>query len=175
MPFDQDLKRKTVVRVDASDEEMCRVYVKGAPEEILPLCAQTLDTNIQPKNLSQKDQRAILGIINNEMAAKRQKPLSYAFKMVNNAELSQVLSKVDEDSLEYRNIFESQLIYLGTFGIEDELRDNIKENVNLIQYGHKEGKPADYDGTDLIEIKMVTGDHLNTAASVAVASGIIDE
>lgn len=45
----------------------------------------------------------------------------------------------------------------------------------MLQYGRKEGKPENYDGSDLIEIKMVTGDHLNTAASIAIASGIIDE
>lgn len=38
LPFDQDLKRKTVVRVDGANDEMCRVYVKGAPEEIISVC-----------------------------------------------------------------------------------------------------------------------------------------
>jgi magnesium-transporting ATPase (P-type) len=60
--------------------------------------------------------------------------------MVNNAELSKVLSKVDEDSLEYRNIFESNLIYLGTFGLEDPLREGIMDDINTMQWGSKEGK-----------------------------------
>lgn len=47
--------------------------------------------------------------------------------MVNNADLSKVLSTVEEDSLEYRNVFESNLIYLGTFGLDDPLRDDIKK------------------------------------------------
>jgi magnesium-transporting ATPase (P-type) len=46
LPFDQDLKRKTVVRADGADAQMCRVYVKGAPEEIIPICTQTLDTDV---------------------------------------------------------------------------------------------------------------------------------
>ena len=50
--------------------------------------------------------------------------------MVANAELSKVLANVDEDSLEYRNIFESQLIYLGTFGLEDSLREGVREDIN---------------------------------------------
>lgn len=55
--------------------------------------------------------------------------------MVPNAELSKVLANVDEDTLEYRNIFESQLIYLGTFGLEDPVRLGIREEINMLQYG----------------------------------------
>jgi magnesium-transporting ATPase (P-type) len=58
--------------------------------------------------------------------------LSYAFKFVPNAELSKVLANVDEDTLEYRNIFESQLIYLGTFGLEDPVRKDIREEINML-------------------------------------------
>lgn len=60
------------------------------------------------------------------------KPLSYAFKMVANADLSKLLANVDEDSLEYRNVFESDLIYLGTFGLDDPIRPGIKEDINMI-------------------------------------------
>ena len=38
MPFDQNLKRKTVVRVDPLDPTLVRIYVKGAPEYTLPFC-----------------------------------------------------------------------------------------------------------------------------------------
>lgn len=37
-----------MVRADSEDPEVSRVYVKGAPEEIIPLCIQTLDTNVEP-------------------------------------------------------------------------------------------------------------------------------
>ena len=48
LPFDQKLKRKTVVRSDGDDDEVSRVYVKGAPEYLIPLCIQTLDTEVNP-------------------------------------------------------------------------------------------------------------------------------
>jgi magnesium-transporting ATPase (P-type) len=63
LPFDQDLKRKTVVRADGADPKMCRVYVKGAPEEIIPLCTQTLNIDGQPKNFQQSHGKAILKIV----------------------------------------------------------------------------------------------------------------
>ena len=42
-PFDPFLKRKTVVRNNATMTDSVRVYVKGAPEEIIPLCSSTVD------------------------------------------------------------------------------------------------------------------------------------
>lgn len=62
LPFDQKLKRKTVVRDDddndEEDEEMqklCKVFVKGAPESIIPLCVQTMNTEVKPVNFTQRD------------------------------------------------------------------------------------------------------------------------
>jgi len=46
LPFDQNLKRKTVVRRMQNDKTKCRVYVKGAPEYIFALCNQTLNHNL---------------------------------------------------------------------------------------------------------------------------------
>jgi len=45
LPFDQDLKRKVVVRQINGEEnrELVRVYIKGAPEEVVPLCTETLN------------------------------------------------------------------------------------------------------------------------------------
>jgi magnesium-transporting ATPase (P-type) len=130
LPFDQDLKRKTVVRVDGADHERCRVYVKGAPEEIIAICNDTLDQEVNARKFGQKDRNNIMGIIERDICKKGMKPLSYGFKMVANAELSKQLANVDEDSLEYRSIFESDLIYLGTFGLEDPVRPSIKEDIN---------------------------------------------
>lgn len=63
LPFDQDLKRKTVVRVDGANEEMCRVYVKGAPEEIIQICTQTLDGEVNPREFTAREQNSVLNII----------------------------------------------------------------------------------------------------------------
>ena len=43
MPFDQNLKRKIVVREINGNSEYVRVYVKGAPEYVVPMCTKTLD------------------------------------------------------------------------------------------------------------------------------------
>jgi len=41
-----------VVRVDADSDELCRVYVKGAPEELLPLCNITFNSEEKAKKFS---------------------------------------------------------------------------------------------------------------------------
>lgn len=43
-PFDPELKRKTVVRNSPTDPAKVRVYVKGAPEEVVPLCSSSVDS-----------------------------------------------------------------------------------------------------------------------------------
>jgi len=43
LPFDQALKRKIVVRQINGNPEYVRVYVKGAPELIVPMCEETLN------------------------------------------------------------------------------------------------------------------------------------
>jgi len=40
------------VRSDGDDEEVSRVYVKGAPEMLIPLCIQTLDSDVNPVDLT---------------------------------------------------------------------------------------------------------------------------
>ena len=45
LPFDQTLKRKIVVRQinGENSKEFVRVYIKGAPEQVVPLCNETLN------------------------------------------------------------------------------------------------------------------------------------
>lgn len=38
LPFDQELKRKIVVRRKQGDAAFVRIYVKGAPEYVIPIC-----------------------------------------------------------------------------------------------------------------------------------------
>ena len=38
LPFDQYLKRTVVVREIQGNKDTARIYVKGAPEYVLPLC-----------------------------------------------------------------------------------------------------------------------------------------
>lgn len=41
----------------------------------------------------------------------------------------------NEESIRFREDMEKDLTYVGTFALEDPLRDNIEESVNLIRFG----------------------------------------
>jgi len=62
--------------------------------------------------------------------------------------------------------------YLCTFGMEDELREHVQESIKLIKYGNK-----DIDTTrgmkNSVNVRMVTGDHKDTAMRIAIDAGII--
>lgn len=51
IPFDQELKRKVVVRQVKTDPTKVRIYVKGAPEYILPKCNSAINSEGSPTAL----------------------------------------------------------------------------------------------------------------------------
>jgi len=61
------------------------------------------------------------------------------------------------------------MIYLGTFGMHDPIRPNVKETINQIKHasGGEDPNPTN--------VRMVTGDHLSTAIYVAKQTGIVRE
>ena len=52
LPFDQNLKRKVVVRKVAGRDGAVRVYVKGAPEYVIPACSTTLNHQVKQVRFS---------------------------------------------------------------------------------------------------------------------------
>lgn len=130
IPFDQRFKRKLVARQVSGDPETVRIYVKGAPEFVLPICSQTLDVNVQPKELTENDTATILNhIVSLEMAQGGLKVLSYAFKEMRTTELERLMAEFDVESPDFRKELETDMVYLCTFGMLDELREDIEESV----------------------------------------------
>jgi Ca2+ transporting ATPase len=172
-PFDQELKRKTVVRNNATNPDTVRVYVKGAPEEVIPLCTMTVDVDVRRCEFEQGDQADILQLISDEIAAKGHKPLSYAFKEIDKGRLQSLMDRNaaerDEDD-SFRREFESELYYLGTFGLEDRIRPEIDEPINLIKYGHTDTAA---ETPTQVNVRLVSGDHLETCKAIALRTGIV--
>jgi magnesium-transporting ATPase (P-type) len=50
-------------------------------------------------------------------------------------DLNQLTSQYNVEQMEFRNELENELIYLGTFGMDDPLRANIEESIQYIRYG----------------------------------------
>jgi len=172
LPFDQVLKRKTVVRNVANNGASVRIYVKGAPEMVIPMCNSTLNENILSEPFGQEEQERTLRLVADEIAAAGHKPITYAFKEIEKDKLTEIMQAYSnrEEEDEYRHEFEAGLFYLGTFGLADPVRSDIDKPVSLIKYGHTD---AGLDSAPQVNVRMITGDHLETAKAVAVRAGIV--
>jgi len=71
------------------------------------------------------------------MASNGLKVISYAFKEINYSAMEELMQTFSVESNEFREQLESDLIYLGTFGLYDEVREGMKEQINLIKYGQR--------------------------------------
>lgn len=182
LPFDQNLKRKVVVRQVQGSEDLVRVYVKGAPEYVVPHCVKTLNRQVKPvdfpKNPDKRNPAAnhadTLELVNN-MAQQGQKVLSFAFKEIELSELQALSQHCHVESAKFRKALEVDLIYLGTFGLADPIRTNVKAAIHTIRYGHIKAKPDPDRPNAEVNVRMVTGDHLETAKYIAKQAGIVKE
>jgi len=118
------------------------IYSKGALEILLQRCKY-----IQRKNgtfrLLEKDRKKILDE-NKKMASSSLRILGFAYKKVQS---------------EKEELIEKDLVFLGFAGIEDPPREEVKEAIILCK---KAG----------INVKMITGDHKETAISIANQIGL---
>jgi len=79
------------------------VYVKGAPEEVVPLCKETLNADVEPVTFSKEDELSVLQqVVSTEMAQVGLKPLTYAFKQIRVDYLNNLLQKYPQESDDFR-------------------------------------------------------------------------
>lgn len=68
------------------------------------------------------------------------------------------------------------MTYLATFGLDDPIRSTVQESIQLIKYGTTIYENIDMNTKGIknqVNIRMVTGDHIDTAIQVAMRVGII--
>jgi magnesium-transporting ATPase (P-type) len=83
MPFDQNLKRKTVVRPVIDNPNLVRIYVKGAPEVIIPLSKKTFNIDGEEIELKENIKVELLSdSISIDMARNGLKVITYAYKEI---------------------------------------------------------------------------------------------
>lgn len=139
LPFNTERKYMATV-VSSGLDGRRTLYVKGAPELILSMCAvpdSELNDITDTLFTMQHDAMRTLGI---------------AFKVL------------DDDEVAFTDgaVTASSLTFLAVMGISDPVRDDVPGAIAQCRAAK-------------IDIKMVTGDVIGTAHSVAVQSGIIGE
>lgn len=144
-PFDSDRKRMTTVHeIDGN----IVAYVKGAVDEMIPLCNKILtDTGV--RDITDKDKQGIRELCLS-MSEEALRVLGFAMKYLDKV-------PVDDDE----NV-ESDLIFIGAVGMIDPPREEVAESVRVC---HEAG----------IRTIMITGDHKVTALAIAKKLGIWNE
>jgi Ca2+-transporting ATPase len=150
--FSSDRKRMTsVVRTNGGGAAL----VKGAPEQVLAACKFVLDADGTRRELTDDLRAAIRGYIA-AAASAAMRTLAFA-----HAELPPGFPE-DEDAIHARrDELEAELVWDGWVGIRDPLRDDVKDAI-------AECRAAG------IEVKMITGDTIETASAIAREIGLLD-
>lgn len=158
VPFSSE-RKYMVTAVEDFDNEgrpIGRIFLKGAAEIVLSRCALCLkgdgsigelNTNIKSDILRTIDLYAKESLRTIAMAAKDIADTDEFIKVSNSPD---VLSQ------------QEQYIWLGVVGIEDPLREGVKEAVQTCQDAG-------------IVVRMVTGDNLETARAIATKANILKE
>lgn len=128
LPTDENNKRGLVVRKVKGNSKVLRLYMKGAPEAIIPVCTKTLSPEGKATAFSGEDRGTIFGeVILTEMAEKGLKLVSFAYKEISVEEYELIKKLYGEgDPAEFRQQLEVDMIYLCTFGLVDPMRTGMK-------------------------------------------------
>ncbi|MFX1460973.1 MAG: cation-translocating P-type ATPase [Promethearchaeota archaeon] len=138
--FSSEIKRMSTICSPDSDGNINFIFSKGAPEKILEICTH-IETNNQLKSLSTDNKKEILDNIQSK-AKQGYRTLAVAYK------------KVENNIIDARENIEKDLIFLSFLAILDPPRSQVRESVEECESGR-------------IKVVMITGDHPNTAQTIA--------
>lgn len=146
LPFSSEKKKMATVYED--EKGKIYVFVKGAPDFMLPACTHFVNQDAGISKISEDYLSHFNEAIQN-FAHGSLRTLCLAYKEV---------KTVPEDWSQIEN----NLVILTLVGIKDPLRDGIKEAVGLCNEGG-------------VTVRMVTGDNKMTAIAIAKEAGILHE
>jgi len=150
--FSSERKRMTsVIRYGDSIAAM----VKGAPEWVLEQSTQYLDSDGVVRDWTPEVRRQLQDALK-DAAGQAMRTLAFGYALLPQG------TPVDEDTLHARrDELENGLVFVGFVAIRDPLREDVKDAVaDCRQAG--------------IEVKMITGDNVETARAIAKDIGLLD-
>jgi Ca2+-transporting ATPase len=152
MHFSSERKRMTtVIQYDGKLVSL----VKGAPEWLLERSTHYLDGSGAVREWTSEARAAVQACLN-DSAGQAMRTLGFGYAFLPGE------TPADEDALHAcRDVLETELVFAGFVAIRDPLRDDVKD---AIEQCRRAG----------IEVKMITGDNVETARAIAYDIGLID-
>jgi len=151
VPFDSAHKLMATVHAHGDDDQRLRLYVKGAPDALLDRSSLVLGSDGVDVDIDEL--RADVEAQNLELAARGMRVLAVAGRDIDRAEWER-----HEESLDAVQ----GLTLLGLVGIVDPSRPEAKVAIAEAQHAG-------------IAVKMITGDHASTAATIGAELGLAGE
>ena len=160
IPFNSGRKRATTALKHPS-KDIVRVFCKGAPEIVINYCDSYFVQGEQKPLSADKKTEILTKIVKESFAPKAYRTLLVAYADLSYDEYESLknannMFKKEKD----RECLESKLCVAGIFALQDPLRPEI---VGSAQTCFKAG----------INIRMVTGDNIDTATAIAIEAGIL--
>lgn len=143
--------RKSMSTVIPNDDAGFRLYTKGASEIILKKCTHILGSDGKARKFTSLEKQSLVTSVIETMASDGLRTIGLAYR------------DYAHDALpdwEQENVVVSNLVLIGIVGIEDPVRPEVPDAIRKCQNAG-------------ITVRMVTGDNVNTARSIAAKCGII--
>ena len=161
IPFDS--RRKCMVTVIKLSKDTYRLYIKGAPEILLAMCIRVISDATGPTMAVPitRDNSLVFFDAIREYADQSLRTIGFAYCDFDTWPPPEARLLDDQPN---EILFEDikNLTFLGVFGIQDPLRPGVKEAVAKCQHAG-------------VRVRMVTGDNIGTAKSIATECGILNE
>lgn len=153
--------RKSMSTVIPREGGGYRLFTKGASEIIMKKCAWIYGKDGKLERFSKSDQDRLVTDVIEPMACDGLRTISIAYKdfVPGKAEENQVLSNTEPEWEDEQGIV-NNLTCLCLVGIEDPVRPEVPDAIRKCQRAG-------------ITVRMVTGDNINTARSIAQKCGIV--
>lgn len=164
-------RKRSAIAVESPDRPgYVVIYVKGAPEILLDHCKDmlctdpALPTDGRVADLGPAERETITTKVKESMASQPLRTIGLAFWEMDANEWQEGFEgerTADRAFEEHMLSGSPMLTWIGAIGMRDPLREGVKESIRFAR--DKAG----------LGVRLVSGDHVETARATAVASGIL--
>ena len=139
------------------------MFCKGGPEVVLKYVNKMFDKDGELTLIQEEDKEKIIkDIVTETFAVKAYRTLLVAYREYSMSEYEALKEQNNGFTSESdREALETDLTLVGIYALQDPLRDEIIPSIEIC---HRAG----------VNVRMVTGDNLDTAKAIALEAGILD-